>query len=57
MIARRQCVLWLAHAIMAKSAPTAVARRVGRVSVTASSTDTTIGRDFKARLIGVSSPH
>jgi hypothetical protein len=31
-------MLWLAHAIMAKSDATTVARRVGRVSVTASST-------------------
>jgi hypothetical protein len=57
MIARRQCVLWLAHAIMAKSAPAAVARRVGRVSVTASSTHTTIGPNLKAGLIARSSAH
>jgi hypothetical protein len=42
---------------MAKSEATAAARRVGRVSVTASSTETTMRADFKDGLIGVSSAH
>jgi len=42
---------------MAKSEATAAARRVGRVSVTALSTETTMEPNFKARLIGPSSPH
>src|SRR3954469_21807630 len=47
MIARRQCVLLPAHAIMAKSEATAAARRVGRVSVTAVSTTHTMRAKFK----------
>jgi len=57
MIARRQCLVCPTHAIMAKSEATAAARRVGRVSVTAASTTTTIDADFKAGLRAPSSPH
>jgi len=42
---------------MAKSEATTVARRVGRVSVTASSTKTTMEPNLKGGLIGLSSPH
>jgi len=42
---------------MAKSEAAAAARRVGRVSVTAFSTHTTIGPNLKGGLIAPSSPH
>jgi hypothetical protein len=42
---------------MAKSEATAAARRVGRVSVTALSTETTMRPNLKDGLIGRSSAH
>ena len=49
-LAANQCVLLPTHAIMAKSAAAAVARRVGRVSTTALSTKTMVEVFLKAAL-------
>jgi hypothetical protein len=55
MIARLQCVLPPAHAIMAKSEAAAAARRVGRVLVTTASTKTTVNPNLKRGLTNSSS--